>query len=84
MPYGSKQLVTGFPLDEPKLIRAGVMHKESDAPGSGKFSDSGLPLGHPERQQKGDIAEATRPAPRSSFEFNGDQVPFAFLTPRGK
>ncbi len=87
MPYGSKAtsyVNAGIPVDQPRLIRDGVMHREADFHGSAKYLDSALPLEHPERAKKGDLPESSRPAPRSSFESNGDLVPFAFLTPRTK
>ncbi len=87
MPFGSKApsyLNAGIPVDQPRLVADGTLMREADFHGSAKYLDSALPLEHPLRQKKGDIAESTRPPSRSSFEFNGDQVPFAFSTPRAK
>lgn len=43
----------GHPVDQPVLLRPGVMHRESDCHGSGKHY--ALPPEHPERAKKGDI-----------------------------
>ncbi len=44
---------TGHPIDQPVLLRPGVMHRESDFHGSAKHL--ALEPGHPERAAKGDL-----------------------------
>lgn len=41
------------PLDQPREIRPGVMHRETDWQGSAKWY--ALPANHPERTAKGDL-----------------------------
>ena len=53
----AKDTTAGFPLDQPREIRPGVMHRESDWQGSGKWY--ALPPDHPERTAKGDIGLGT-------------------------
>jgi hypothetical protein len=43
----------GIPTDEPKILRPGVMLKESDFHGNAKHL--ALPPEHPERANKGDL-----------------------------
>lgn len=43
----------GHPIDQPVLLRDGVMHREADYHGNAKHY--GLPPEHPERAKKGDL-----------------------------
>lgn len=43
-----------YPLDQPILLRPGVMHREADWQGGGRWY--ALPPDAPERAQKGDLS----------------------------
>ncbi|MEE9592238.1 MAG: hypothetical protein V3W28_01505 [Thermoplasmata archaeon] len=47
----------GQPVDQPIVLRPGVMHRESDYHGSGKHY--ALEPEHPERAEKGDLGLST-------------------------
>ena len=49
----ARSIIGTMPLDEPILIRPGVMHREADYHGNAKHY--ALPLDHPERAKKGDL-----------------------------
>ena len=78
MPYGSKAVLNaGIPVDSPRLLRDGVIYRESDHHGSAKYF--ALEKEHPERAAKGDLGgRIYKDMPtRSSFEFGGDHTPFS-------
>lgn len=50
---------TAAPTDTPILIRPGVMHRETDYHGNGKYYS--LPPEHPERAAKGDLGNSVIP-----------------------
>jgi hypothetical protein len=49
----------GMPVDEPVVLRPGVMHRESDYPGNAKWY--ALPPEAPERAEKGDLGNSIIP-----------------------
>ena len=73
--YGNRAM----PIDEPVLLRPGVMHREADFHGNGKFY--ALPPEHPERADKGDLGLSNIPGLESrSLSHAG--TPFANLRKR--
>jgi hypothetical protein len=70
---------SSIPIDQPILLRPGVMHREADAPGDAKHY--ALPPEHPERTAKGDLGFAGLPPARHSFE-GGAAPPFSNLRKR--
>jgi len=68
----------GHPIDEPVLLRPGVMHREADFHGAA--SHYALPPEHAERADKGDLGLEKIPGfdSRASFESPGE--PFASLS----
>jgi hypothetical protein len=53
----AKATYSPVPLDQPREIRPGVMHRETDWQGSGKWY--ALPPEAPERAAKGDLGLST-------------------------
>jgi hypothetical protein len=82
MPFGSKAVLNaGIPVDQPRLLRDGVIYRETDCHSNSKFFS--LEKEHPERAAKGDLGNRNivgMPT-RSSFEFGTDQGVFRFTTP---
>jgi hypothetical protein len=75
-PTNRSNLPVGQPVDQPKMIRPGVMHAEADAPGNSKWY--ALPPEHPERAAKGDLGELVMPGFESK-PLSHPGLPFAGL-----
>ncbi len=84
MPYGSKAVLNaGIPVDVPRLLRPGVIYRETDQHSNAKFF--ALEKEHPERAAKGDLGSREIRDMPSRYTFEGGEsapAPFQFQTPR--
>jgi len=71
---------SSIPVDQPVLLRPGVMHREADRHSS--MVHYALPPEHPERTAKGDLGFAGLTPPRYSFEGGPGRAPFDKLRKR--